>query len=52
MEFLEFFENLLEFSEKNEFWGNIFGKFSHKTEKVKKKMAFGWQILEFLNTFA
>ena len=36
MEFLEFFENLLEFSEKNEFWGNIFGKFSHKTEKVKK----------------
>ena len=26
MEFLEFFENLLEFSEKNEFWGNIFGK--------------------------
>ena len=52
MEFLEFFENLLEFSEKNEFRGNIFGKFSHEAEKVKKKLAFGWQILEFLNKFA
>ena len=41
------------FSEKkNKFWGDIFGKFSHKTKKVNKKLAFGWQILEFLNKFS
>ena len=33
MEFLDNVENLLKFSEKNEFWGNILGKFSHKTEE-------------------
>ena len=38
--------HLVKFSEKNEFLGNIFEKISHKTEKVKKKLAFGWQILE------
>ena len=52
VEFLGVFENLLELSEKNKFWGDIFRKFSHKTEKDKKKMAFGWQNLEFLNKFA
>ncbi len=48
MEFLEFFENLLEFSEKNEFWCNIFGKFSHKTEKVKKNWLLVGKFLSFL----
>ena len=33
---LEFLENLLELIvKKKEFWGNNFGKFSHKTEKLK-----------------
>ena len=36
VEFLGVFENLLELSEKNKFWGDIFRKFSHKTEKDEK----------------
>ena len=40
MEFLEFFENLLEFSEKNEFWGEFFGKFKKKKMKKLKKIGF------------
>jgi len=48
LKILEFSENLLEFSEKIKFLGNIFGKFYQNGANEEKKFVFSWQIIEFL----
>ena len=48
MEFLEFFENLLEFSEKNEFGAIFLENFHTKLKKLRKNWLLVGKFLSFL----